>query len=126
MSFTTKWRRLGRYFHRLCRAGDSADSLQRADEKAYKMGYSDVYGGLNMTRAAKDIVKAAIQLPENERVQVVEQLLASLEPESDEDVDSAWAAEIERRSRQIKEGTVSLIPWEEVKSQARKRARAKK
>lgn len=90
------------------------------------MGYSDVYGGLNMTRTAKDIVKAAIQLPENERVQVVEQLLASLEPESDEDVDSAWAAEIERRSRQIKEGTVSLIPWEEVKSQAIKRARAKK
>ncbi len=79
-----------------------------------------------MTRAAKDIVKAAIQLPENERVQVVEQLLASLETTIDEDVDAAWAAEIERRSRQIKEGTVSLIPWEEVKSQARKRARAKK
>ncbi len=77
-----------------------------------------------MTRAARDIVKAAIQLLENERVHVVEQLLASLEPESDEDVDSAWAAEIEKRSRQIKERTVSLIPWEEVKSQARKRARA--
>jgi putative addiction module component (TIGR02574 family) len=90
------------------------------------MGYRDGYGGLNMTKAARDIVKAAVQLPENERVQVVEHLLASLEPESDEDVDSAWAAEIERRSRQIKEGTVSLIPWEEVRSQARKRARAKK
>jgi putative addiction module component (TIGR02574 family) len=78
-----------------------------------------------MTRAAKDIVKAAIQLPESERVQVVEQLLASLEPGTDEGVDAAWAAEIERRSQQIEEGTVSLIPWEEVKSQARKRARAK-
>jgi putative addiction module component (TIGR02574 family) len=90
------------------------------------MGYSESRGGSKMTRAAKDIVEAAIQLPENERVQVVEQLMVSLEPESDEDVDSAWVAEIERRSRQIKEGTVSLIPWEEVKSQARKRARAKK
>lgn len=79
-----------------------------------------------MTRAAKDIVKAAIQLPEDERVQVVEQLLASLEPVADEDVDGAWAAEIERRSRQIKEGTVSLNPWEEVKAQARKRTRARK
>ena len=76
-----------------------------------------------MTRAAKNIVKAAIQLPENERVQVVEELLASLEPGNDEGVDAAWAAEIERRSRQIKEGTVSLIPWEEVRSKARKRAR---
>lgn len=47
----------------------------------------------------KDIVKAAIQLPENERVLVVEQLLASLEAAPDENVDAAWEAEIERRSR---------------------------
>jgi putative addiction module component (TIGR02574 family) len=79
-----------------------------------------------MTRAAKDILKAAVQLPEHERIQVVEQLLASLEPMSGEDVDAAWAAEIDRRSREIKARTVGLIPWEEVKSRARKRARAKK
>lgn len=48
----------------------------------------------------KDIVKATIQLPENERVLVVEQLLASLEPAHDENVDAAWGAEIERRSRE--------------------------
>ena len=76
-----------------------------------------------MTRAGKDIIKAAIQLPERERVQVVEQLLASLEPAEDKDVDAAWAAEIEKRSREIKQGTVRPIPWEEVKSRARKRAR---
>ena len=76
-----------------------------------------------MTRATKDIVKAAIQLPESERVEVVEQLLASLESGTDEDVDAAWAAEIERRSREIKEGTVRPILWEEVRSQARKRVR---
>ena len=76
-----------------------------------------------MTKAAKDIVKAAIQLPESERVQVVEQLLASLEPVTDQDVDAAWAAEIERRSREIKEGIVRPILWEEVKSRARERAR---
>ena len=76
-----------------------------------------------MTRAAKDIVKAAIRLPESERVQVVEQLLVSLEAATDEDVDAAWAAEIERRSREIKEGKVRPILWEEVKSRARKRAR---
>ncbi len=33
-----------------------------------------------MVQPAKDIVRAAIQLPENERVLVVEQLLTSLEP----------------------------------------------
>lgn len=76
-----------------------------------------------MTRLAKDIVKAAIQLPENERVLVVEELLASLEPGTDKDVDAAWAAEIERRSREIKEGAVRPLPWRQVKSRARKQAR---
>lgn len=78
-----------------------------------------------MARAAKDILKDAMRLPEKERIRVVERLLASFEQESDEDVDSAWAAEIERRSREIKEGTVRLLPWQEVRSRARKRARGK-
>ena len=79
-----------------------------------------------MTQAAKNIVKAAVQLREKERVEVVEHLLASLESQSDKDVDSAWAAEIERRSRQIKEGVVHPISWANVKSRARKKAGARK
>jgi len=76
-----------------------------------------------MARLAKDIVKAAIQLPEKERVLVVEELLASLEPGTDKDVDAAWAAEIERRSREIKAGTVRPLSWKQVRSRARKQAR---
>jgi putative addiction module component (TIGR02574 family) len=76
-----------------------------------------------MARIAKDIVKAAIQLPENERVLVVEELLARLEPGTDKDVDAAWAAEIERRAREIKAGTVRPLSWKQVRSRARKRAR---
>jgi putative addiction module component (TIGR02574 family) len=76
-----------------------------------------------MTRPAKEIVNAAIKLTENDRLQIVEELLASLEPDSDDGVDAAWAAEIERRSIEIKEGIVRPIPWSEVKSQARKRVR---
>ena len=76
-----------------------------------------------MARLAKDIVKAAIQLPENERVLVVAELLASLEPGTDKDVDAAWAAEIERRSREIKAGTVRPLSWKQVRSRARKQAR---
>ena len=79
-----------------------------------------------MTQAAKNIVKAAVQLREKERVEVVEHLLASLESQSDKDADSAWAAEIERRSRQIKEGVVHPISWTNVKSKARKRVGARK
>ncbi len=78
-----------------------------------------------MARTAKDIVKAAVQLPEDERIQVVEHLLASLEPAAEKDVDAAWTAEVERRSRELKEGTVRPVPWEDIKSQARKRARGR-
>ena len=67
-----------------------------------------------MSRLAKEILREAIQLPEKERVQVVERLIASLEPKSNEDVDAAWLAEIKRRSREVKEGSVSLNPWKEV------------
>lgn len=59
----------------------------------------------------------------NDRLSIVEQLLASLEPASDEDIDAAWAAEVERRSREIKGGTVRPISWVKVRSRARKRAR---
>ena len=78
-----------------------------------------------MTRPAKEIVNAAIKLAESDRLQIVEELLASLEPAAEDDVDAAWAAEIDRRSREIKEGTVRPIPWEEVKSDARKRVRGR-
>lgn len=78
-----------------------------------------------MTQPANEIVNAAKQLSESERLEIVQELLASLEPAADEDVDAAWAAEVERRSREIKEGSVRPIPWEEVKSQARKRARGR-
>jgi len=77
-----------------------------------------------MTQTARNIVKAAVQLGEKERLEVVERLLASLDSQQEKDVDSAWATEVERRSRQIKAGDVRAVPWSTVKSKARKRAGA--
>jgi len=76
-----------------------------------------------MTRPAKEIVDAAKRLPENDRLEIVEELLASLEPQSDDDVDAAWAAEVERRSDEVRQGIVRPMPWADVKSQARERIR---
>jgi putative addiction module component (TIGR02574 family) len=70
------------------------------------------------------VTYAAIKLAESDRLQIVEELLASLEPDTDNDVDAAWAAEVKRRSREIEERIVRPIPWAEVKSQARKRVRS--
>ena len=76
-----------------------------------------------MTRPAKEILNAAIKLAESDRLQIVEERLASLETAADGDVDAAWAAEIERRSREIRQGVVRPVPWGVVKAQARKRVR---
>ncbi|MGH7793607.1 MAG: addiction module protein [Candidatus Binatia bacterium] len=54
-----------------------------------------------MTRPAKEIVTAARKLSENDRLQIVEELLASLEPDTDSNADATWAAEVERRSREV-------------------------
>ena len=76
-----------------------------------------------MAKVAENIIKAAVKLPEKDRVRAVEQLLCSLESEDEQDVDAAWAAEIEQRSTEIREGTVRLLSWKTVKSRARKLAR---
>jgi len=79
-----------------------------------------------MTGPAKKIINAAINLPENDRLQIIEELLASLEPDTDKDVDAAWQAEIERRSREIKQGVGRPDPWAVVKAQARKQVRGRR
>jgi len=51
-----------------------------------------------MTDAANRLLKQALDLDPDERALVAAELLISLE-ESDDDVQRAWAAEIDRRSR---------------------------
>jgi putative addiction module component (TIGR02574 family) len=56
----------------------------------------------------------ALTLPENERAQLVQTLLQSLEPSIDEGVDEAWDAEISRRVESVHRGTAQGRPAEDV------------
>jgi putative addiction module component (TIGR02574 family) len=78
-----------------------------------------------MRTAAKDILNAAVRLPEPDQIELATELLAHLEGEGDDGVDAAWAAEIERRTREIEHGSVKPIPWSAVKRAAARRTRAK-
>jgi hypothetical protein len=51
-----------------------------------------------MTDAANHVLQQALELEPDERALVAAELMTSLE-ESDDDVQRAWAAEIDRRSR---------------------------
>lgn len=68
--------------------------------------------------STEELLAQALQLPRPERARVAEELLASLE-ETDEAVAEAWAEELDRRSRELDEGTVSPIPWERVRDDLR-------
>lgn len=70
---------------------------------------------------ADTLAKEAMTLPYPERARLVDRLLATLEPEIDDDLETAWFTEIERRAAEIDRGEVSLIGWEEVRKRALRR-----
>jgi putative addiction module component (TIGR02574 family) len=71
-----------------------------------------------MAAELNQIFHDALELSDNERATLVGLLIESLEAkeESLADVESAWAAEAERRWQEIESGQVKTIPWEEVRA----------
>jgi len=63
-----------------------------------------------------ELLQRAMQLPPEARAALAGSLLESLEDVVDADAEAAWAAEIERRVRQIDSGSVKLEPWAEVRN----------
>lgn len=62
----------------------------------------------------EEIMNAALALPPSARATLAEHLMESLDAEDQENVDALWAAEAERRDRELEDGTVTAIPGEEV------------
>jgi len=69
-----------------------------------------------MSTPVEDLFRQASALDERDRATLAGLLLESLEHEVDEDVESAWKAEIERRLADLDTGSVELVPWAEVKA----------
>jgi putative addiction module component (TIGR02574 family) len=58
-----------------------------------------------------ELLAEALRLSRRDRARVAEELLSSLEG-IDDQVATAWASELERRSRELSEGRVQAIDWE--------------
>jgi len=69
----------------------------------------------------KEIVEAALQLPPEQREEVINDLWASL----DVDLGEEWEGEIKRRVQDVDAGRVKTIPAEEVFSRLEHRFRAR-
>ncbi len=52
-----------------------------------------------MTDAARKLLNDVLDLPEEDRVRIATELLASLDGPADANWDDAWAAELERRQQ---------------------------
>lgn len=56
-----------------------------------------------------------MKLPPEARAALAGSLLDSLDTEVDAGAEEAWSTEIERRLREIDQGTTKLVPWDEVR-----------
>lgn len=74
-----------------------------------------------MNTESENILRSALALSESERAEIAAWLIDSLDASADEDVDAAWAAEIQRRIESIDKGEVKLVPWDEVMREMRER-----
>ena len=72
-----------------------------------------------MESEMRDVLSEALKLPVRERVAIAEKLLESVEdegnPQDDDEVQTAWAEEVARRSRELREGTVKGLSVEEAR-----------
>jgi len=67
-----------------------------------------------MATELTELFREAMELTDSDRATLAGLLLESLEGPPDPEVEAAWAAEAERRWREIESGAVKTIPWEEV------------
>ncbi len=70
-----------------------------------------------MGRKLQELYREATDLPERERAELAGMLIESLDGPPDENVEAAWAEEVERRVREIDSGAVKTVPWEQVRAE---------
>lgn len=68
-----------------------------------------------MVADAKRVLEAGLELADDERRQVAEALLESLDVSQQSELRDAWRDEIVRRVKQVRAGEVELETWEDVR-----------
>jgi putative addiction module component (TIGR02574 family) len=76
--------------------------------------------------ASKKLWAEAMELSPADRLQLAHDLLSSVDDEADPDAEAAWTTEIERRAREVLEGTVVLADAREVHAGVRASLRARR
>jgi putative addiction module component (TIGR02574 family) len=64
------------------------------------------------------VLSAAQQLPEQDRLRLIDALWDTLPPETEGGISEEWGREIERRVAELDAGTVETVPWAQVRDEA--------
>src|SRR5438045_1470774 len=91
--------------------------LRRLRHFSERHACSSISGRIRvMSRAVQELYEKASELAPNDRAELAGLLLESIEEPSDEGVEEAWAAEIDRRMAEFRAGRIKTIPWSEVRA----------
>ena len=71
-----------------------------------------------------EILRAALSLPGEERAELADKLLQSLDEDDQEEIDRLWAKEAEDRIAAYERGEIAAIPGNEVFAALKSRKRA--
>lgn len=74
-----------------------------------------------MGPAAEQVLQTALALSQEERLELVEALLASHDPSEELPFEPAWLDEIGRRSAEVEAAAVPLESWSVVRERVRER-----
>jgi putative addiction module component (TIGR02574 family) len=69
-----------------------------------------------MTNTATSLLEQALDLPEHDRAEIAARLLESLDAGEREDLDAAWAHEIDRRCDALDKGEAATSDWNEFRA----------
>ena len=66
----------------------------------------------------RSVLSAAQQLPEQDRLRLIDALWECVPADSDAPFSEQWAREIERRVAELDAGTATTVPWSQIRDQA--------
>ena len=57
------------------------------------------------------VLGQALRMSAQERAEIAEKLIASLDDSCESDVEEAWQEEVQRRIRELDSGAAACVPW---------------
>jgi putative addiction module component (TIGR02574 family) len=71
-----------------------------------------------MNSTTEQLLDAVLALPDSDRVEFAEALMASFQPDDRPPFDESWREVIRRRTAELRSGRVKAVAWAEVRRQA--------